>query len=94
MQITSCLWPPNHKFVDGEILGVTDPDGDLVTITITAITSDEPTATDKGSGGAKHAPDASGVGTAGFSVDPNALELLTEEYTLSLSPQTMVSGAE
>ena len=45
------------------ILGVTDPDGDPVTITVTGITSDEPTATDKGSGGAAHAPDAAGVGT-------------------------------
>ena len=53
-----CLWPPNHKFVDITIIGVTDPDGDPVTITITSITSDEPTASDKGSGGAKHAPDA------------------------------------
>jgi hypothetical protein len=65
----ACLWPPNNKFVYGQILGVTDPDGDPVTITITAITSDEPTAFDSGSGGAKHAPDASfGVGTATFSV--------------------------
>jgi hypothetical protein len=63
-----CLWPPDHKFVTGEILGVIDPDGDPITITIMAITSDEPTSTDKGSGGAKHAPDASGVGTAAFSV--------------------------
>ena len=53
-----CLWPPNHKFVDIGIMGVTDPDGDPVTITITGVTSDEPTASDKGSGGAKHAPDA------------------------------------
>jgi len=63
-----CLWPPNHKFVDISIMGVTDPDGDPVTITITGITSDEPTATDKGSGGAKHAPDAMGVGTDTASV--------------------------
>lgn len=58
-----CLWPPNHKFVDVGIVGVTDPDGDPITITITGITSDEPTATAKGAGGAKHAPDADGVGT-------------------------------
>jgi len=58
-----CLWPPNHKFVDITILGVTDPDGDAVTITIMGITSDEPTATIKGAGGDKHAPDADGVGT-------------------------------
>lgn len=63
-----CLWPPNHKFVDVSVMGVTDPDGDPVTITITAITSDEATATDEGSGGAKHAPDADGVGTHTASV--------------------------
>jgi hypothetical protein len=45
------------------VLGVTDPDGDPVTITIAEITSDEPTASGEGSGGAKHAPDADGVGT-------------------------------
>jgi hypothetical protein len=58
-----CLWPPNHQFVDIKIMNVTDPDDDPVTITITGITSDEPTASDKGSGGAKHSPDAYGVGT-------------------------------
>lgn len=57
------LWPANHKMVPVSILGVTDPDGDPVTIIITGITSDEPTASDKGSGGAKYAPDADGVGT-------------------------------
>ena len=58
-----CLWPPNHKFVDITIEGVTDPDGDMVTITITNITSDEPTASIEGAGGAEHAPDADGIGT-------------------------------
>ena len=58
-----CLWPPNHKFVDITIEGVTDPDGDDVAITITNITSDEPTASIDGAGGDKHAPDADGVGT-------------------------------
>jgi hypothetical protein len=38
------LWPPNHKFVNITIEGVTDPDGDPVTIRILNITSDEPTA--------------------------------------------------
>ena len=33
-----CLWPPNHKFVDVAIMGVTDPDDDPVTIIVTAIT--------------------------------------------------------
>jgi hypothetical protein len=38
-----CLWPPDHKFVNVTIEGVTDPDGDPVTIRILNITSDEPT---------------------------------------------------
>ena len=63
-----CLWPANHKFVQVNILGVNDPDGEPVTINITGITSDEPTASDEGSGGAKHSPDASGVGTSTASI--------------------------
>ena len=34
------LWPPNHKMVSIDVLavtGITDPDGDAVTITINAI---------------------------------------------------------
>ena len=59
-----CLWPPNHKFVDITIEGVTDPDSDEVLITVTGITSDEPTASIKGAGTEhKYAPDADGVGT-------------------------------
>ena len=57
------LWAPNNKFVDVTIEGVTDPDGDNITITITSITSDEPTASMPGAGGSKNAPDAYGVGT-------------------------------
>ncbi|MFC2005974.1 right-handed parallel beta-helix repeat-containing protein [Chloroflexota bacterium] len=63
-----CIWPANHKMLDITIMGVTDPDEDTVTIIITGITSDEPTASDKGSGGAKHAPDANGVGSNATSV--------------------------
>jgi hypothetical protein len=63
-----CLWPPNQKFVDITIKGVTDPDGDEVTITIMGITSDEPTATIGGAGSDEHAPDADGVGTDTASV--------------------------
>jgi uncharacterized repeat protein (TIGR01451 family) len=36
------LWPPNHKYVAGQIAGVTDPDGNPITLTITEITQDEP----------------------------------------------------
>jgi len=57
------IWSPNHKFVEISILGVTDPDGDEVTITITKITSDEPTAWGWRDGGIYHAPDAYGIGT-------------------------------
>ena len=59
----NCLWQPNHQMVSVGILGVTDPDGDPVTITVSSVTSDEPTASDNGSGGPNYAPDASGVGT-------------------------------
>src|SRR5207244_10212250 len=43
------LWPPNHKFRLITISGVTDPDGDPVTIVITGVTQDEP-LNDKGDG--------------------------------------------
>jgi YVTN family beta-propeller protein len=36
------FWPPNHKMVPVEIVGVTDPDNDQVTITVTGVTQDEP----------------------------------------------------
>jgi len=55
------LWPPNNKFVPVEVLGVTDPDGDPVTITITAIMQDEPVDT---FGDGSFTPDGEGVGTS------------------------------
>jgi hypothetical protein len=55
------LWPANHKMVDVEILGVTDPDGDPVSITITGITQDEP-VDDAGDGNFE--PDGAIVGTS------------------------------
>jgi outer membrane protein assembly factor BamB len=61
----SCLWPPNNKLVDVTINGVTDPNGDKVTISITKITSDEATATAPGAGGATHSPDAFIIHNAG-----------------------------
>jgi hypothetical protein len=47
------------------INGVTDPNGGKVTISITKITSDEPTATAPGSGGKQFAPDAFIINHAG-----------------------------
>jgi hypothetical protein len=46
------IWPPNNKMVDITINGVTDPDGDTVSIEITDITNNE-------TGSA----DAAGIGT-------------------------------
>jgi hypothetical protein len=49
------LWPPNHKLVPVEIVGVTDPNNDSVTITITGVTQDEPV---NGQGDGDTSPDA------------------------------------
>lgn len=53
------LWPPNHKFADIIIDGVTDPDGDPITLVVTGIFQDEPT-NDVADG--ETCPDADGVG--------------------------------
>jgi hypothetical protein len=52
------IWPPNNDLVSVNVLGINDPDGDPVTITITAIYQDEPVGTDSAS------PDGFGVGTS------------------------------
>jgi hypothetical protein len=49
------LWPPNHKLVPVEIVGLSDPDSDNVTITITGVTQDEPV---NGLGDGDTTPDA------------------------------------
>jgi hypothetical protein len=54
------LWPPNHKFVAIEVLGVVDPDGNQVSITIDSIHQDEPV---NGEGDGNTSPDGRGVGT-------------------------------
>ncbi len=59
------LWPPNHMFHDISILGVTDPDGDPVTITITGIFQDESV---NGTGDGNTCPDGTGVGSDTASV--------------------------
>ncbi len=57
----SILNRPNHKFVEIHVLGVTDPDGDPVTITIDSIFQDEAVdAPDSGD----TSPDGQGIGTA------------------------------
>jgi hypothetical protein len=55
------IWPPNHQQVSVNILGITDPDGTPVTITITRVLQDEPTNT-KADGNTPI--DGGGVGTS------------------------------
>lgn len=59
------VWPPNHKMVQVSIQGVTDPEGDPVSIQIDQTRQDEPT---NGTGDGNTCPDAQGVGTATASV--------------------------
>jgi hypothetical protein len=55
------IWPPNHDMVNVTIQGVTDPDGDPVTINIDQIEQDEPT---DGTGDGHTCPDGAGIGTS------------------------------
>ena len=51
----AALWTPNHQFVPILVMGVTDPEGDSVTITVTGVTQDEPV---KITGSGNTSPDA------------------------------------
>ncbi|MCL4861587.1 MAG: ExeM/NucH family extracellular endonuclease [Caldilineaceae bacterium] len=55
------LWPPDHQFVEIQILGVTDPEGDAITLTIDGIFQDEPV---NAPGDGATSPDGAGLGTA------------------------------
>jgi uncharacterized repeat protein (TIGR01451 family) len=56
------IWPANNQnFVAVGVLGVTDPDGDPIFVTIDSIFQDEPVASDKK---ARFVPDGGGVGTS------------------------------
>jgi len=57
---TDILWPPDHNFVPIEILGITDPEGDEINLSITSIFQDEP-VNDSGDG--NMTPDGRGVGS-------------------------------
>jgi len=59
------IWPPEHKMTAVTVGGVTDPDGDPVTVTVTSVFQDERT---DHTGDGKTCPDATGVGTAGVSL--------------------------
>ena len=58
----SVIWPPNHQGVPVSVLGVTDPDGDEVSIAIDSIRQDEPVL-EAGTGSGKTCPDGAGVDT-------------------------------
>ena len=51
----SRLWPPNHKLAPVSITGVADPDNPAVSLTVTAVTQDEPV---RGHGCGDTSPDA------------------------------------
>jgi hypothetical protein len=59
--VASCLWPPNHRFVDIGLAASASDDcaapGDLA-LRIISVTSDEATATEPGAGGPVNGPDA------------------------------------
>jgi PKD repeat protein len=50
------LWPPNHKLKPIQVVGVTDADGDPVTVRALKVEQDEPVGCGSGSG--HHGPDA------------------------------------
>lgn len=54
------LWPPNHAFKPITINGVTDPDGNAVTLAVTSIFQDEAV---NAAGSGNTAPDGQGVGS-------------------------------
>jgi len=55
------LWPPNHQFVPVTVSGVTDIEGDPITISVTSIFQDEPT---NGTGDGDTSPDGQGIGSS------------------------------
>jgi parallel beta-helix repeat protein len=55
------LFPANHKLKEISISGITDSDGDSISITIDSITQDEPTS---GLDVNDQSPDGSGIGTS------------------------------
>lgn len=65
------LWPPNHRFVSIDVLGVTDPKGNAITLTIDSIFQDEPV---DAPGSGKTGPDGWGVGSASATVRAERVE--------------------
>lgn len=58
--MTGVIWPPDHRMVAETVVGVTDPNGLALTISVTGIQQDEPV---NALGSGNTAPDGTGVGT-------------------------------
>jgi len=79
----SSMWPPNHKFVSIDVTGITDPDGDSITVLIDSIFQDEPT---NGLGDGDTSPDGFGVGTTQAQVRAERSGLLNGRvYTIKFT---------
>jgi hypothetical protein len=59
------LWPPNHKLVPVDVLGIIDPDGGPIAVSIDGIFQDEPVV---GDGDGNTRPDATSIGEGTASV--------------------------
>jgi hypothetical protein len=59
------IWPPNHKYVSVGIFGLTDIDGDAVSVAVSGIFQDEPTNTE---GDGNTPVDAAGLGSTAAQV--------------------------
>ncbi len=57
------LWPPRHKFVSVTVGGVTDAEGDAISVDVTSVFQDEPVDA-PGDADGSTAPDAAGLGSA------------------------------
>ncbi len=57
----SVLWPPNHQFEPVTVSGVTDIEGNAITISVSSIFQDEPT---NGTGDGDTSPDGQGIGSS------------------------------
>lgn len=65
----SVLWSPKHKLNPVSIKGISDPDGDAISLTINSITQDEPViGSVESANQCKKTPDGAGVGTSSASI--------------------------
>lgn len=68
---SATLWPPNHQFVAISVLGIVDPEGDPISITVDSIFQDEPVDAPRSG---NTSPDGQGLGTATAQVRAERVE--------------------